>query len=122
MGLQPLQGQGFDRLAVQALKERADERAAGLAATLDALKAEGITSANALAGALNQRGYATPRGGRWSARSVLNVTARLSLLTSLSSISVVATVPPGPTASATVGRVPPGPASHSTEGWTGDRS
>ena len=77
-GAAHLQGQGFDQLAVQALKANADERAAGLAATLNALKGEGITSANALAGALNARGYATPRGGRWTARSVLNVTARLS--------------------------------------------
>jgi len=76
-GAAHLQGQGFDRLAVQALKAKADERAAGLAATLNALKAEGIVWANGLAGALNARGYATPRGGRWTARSVLNVTARL---------------------------------------------
>src|SRR5208283_1019008 len=77
-GASHLQGYGFNELAVQALKANADERAAGLASTLDALKAEGITSANAMAGALNARGYATPRGGRWTARSVLNVTARLS--------------------------------------------
>ena len=77
-GAAHLQGQGFDRLAVQALKAKADERAAGLAATLNALKAEGITSANRLAGVLNARGYATARGGRWTARSVLNVTARLA--------------------------------------------
>jgi len=63
---------------VQALKANADDRAAGLASTIDALRAEGITSANGLAGALNARGYATPRGGWWTARSVLNVTARLS--------------------------------------------
>ena len=77
-GAAHLQGQGFNGLAVQALKAKADERAAGLASTIAALKAEGIVSANAMAGALNARGYATPRGGRWTARSVLNVTARLS--------------------------------------------
>lgn len=33
---------------MQVLKAKADERAAGLAATLNALKAEGITSANAM--------------------------------------------------------------------------
>lgn len=54
---------------MQALKAKADERAAGLASTIDALKAEGITSANALGGALNARGYTTARGGRWTARS-----------------------------------------------------
>ncbi len=78
-GAARLQGRGFNELGVQALKYRADERAAGLASTIDALKAEGITSANGLAGAHNDRGYATPRGGRWTARSVLNVTARLPL-------------------------------------------
>ena len=77
-GAAHLQGQGFNKLAVQALKANADERAAGLASTIDALKAEGILSANGLAGVLNARGYATARGGRWTARSVLNVTARLA--------------------------------------------
>jgi DNA invertase Pin-like site-specific DNA recombinase len=77
-GAAHLQGQGFNELAVQARKARADERAAGLKATLAALKAEGITSANAAAGALNARGYATARGGKWTARSVLNVEARLA--------------------------------------------
>ena len=76
-GAAHLQGQGFNQLAVQALKDRADDRAVGLASTIDALKAEGIVSANAIAGALNARGYATPRNGRWTARSVLNLTARL---------------------------------------------
>jgi DNA invertase Pin-like site-specific DNA recombinase len=64
-------------LAVKALKAGAQDRATGLAATIAELRAEGITSANAIAGALNERSFATPRGGRWTARSVLNVTARL---------------------------------------------
>ena len=55
----------------------ADERAKALEATIAALKAKGITSANALAKALNDRSIATPRGGKWTARSVLNLTARL---------------------------------------------
>jgi hypothetical protein len=76
-GAAHLQGQGFNDLAVRALRARADGRAAGLAATLAALKAEGIASANGIAGALNARGYATARGGKWTARSVLNVEARL---------------------------------------------
>ena len=77
-GAAHLQGQGFNELAVQARKAKADERAAGLEATVAALQAEGIASANRIAGALNARGYATARGGRWTARSVLNVMARLS--------------------------------------------
>src|SRR3974390_392128 len=40
-GAAHLQGQGFNELAVRARKAKADERAAGLAATLAALKAEG---------------------------------------------------------------------------------
>jgi len=64
-------------LAVDVLKAKAQERAAGLSATIEALRAEGITAANAIAGTLNARNYATPRGGKWTARSVLNVTARL---------------------------------------------
>ncbi len=76
-GAAHLQGHGFNELAVQALKNRAAERAEGLAPTIAALRAEGITSANGIANALNDRGYATPRGGKWTARSVLNVEARL---------------------------------------------
>ena len=46
-GAAHLQGQGFNELAMPALK--ADKRAAGLAAALDGLRAGGITSANAIA-------------------------------------------------------------------------
>ena len=65
-------------LAVTALKAAAGARANGLAATIEAIKGEGVTSANGIAKALNERSIATPRGGLWTARSVLNVTARLS--------------------------------------------
>ena len=51
-------------LAIDAIKAKAQERATGLAATIRDLKAEGIASANATAAALNERGYATPRGGK----------------------------------------------------------
>ena len=37
-----------------------------------------LPSANGIAKALNERSIATPRGGTWTARSVLNLTARLS--------------------------------------------
>jgi len=63
--------------AVGVLKANAQKRAEALAATIAELKAEGIASANAVAGALNARGYVTPRNGRWTARSVMNLTARL---------------------------------------------
>ena len=75
-GASHLHGHGYHARGVEANKAKADERAAGLVATIDAMRGEGITSANAIAGALNARGYATARGGRWTARSVLNVTGR----------------------------------------------
>jgi HNH endonuclease len=59
------------------MRANADQRASNLAVVLDGLRAEGITSANAMAGALNARGVASARGGRWTARGVLNVLARL---------------------------------------------
>jgi len=64
--------------AVEALKAGAQERAEGLSGIIASIKAEGITSANGIAGALNARHIATPRGGLWTARSVLNVMGRLS--------------------------------------------
>jgi DNA invertase Pin-like site-specific DNA recombinase len=64
--------------AVEALKAGAQERAEGLSGIIASIKAEGITSANGIAGALNARRIATPRGGQWTARSVLNVMGRLS--------------------------------------------
>jgi hypothetical protein len=45
---------------------------------IEAIKGEGVTSANGIAKALNERAMATPRGGKWTARSVLNLTARPS--------------------------------------------
>jgi DNA invertase Pin-like site-specific DNA recombinase len=65
-------------LAVTALKAAAGARAKGLAATIEAIRGEGVVSANGIAKALNERSIATPRGGLWTARSVLNVTARLA--------------------------------------------
>jgi DNA invertase Pin-like site-specific DNA recombinase len=67
-----------NRLAVTAIKAAAGARAKGLAATIAAIRGEGVTSANGIAKALNERSIATPRGGTWTARSVLNVVARLA--------------------------------------------
>jgi hypothetical protein len=55
----------------------AQERAQILSGVLEDLRAQGITSANAMAKALNSQGIATARGGQWTARSVLNVLQRL---------------------------------------------
>jgi DNA invertase Pin-like site-specific DNA recombinase len=63
---------------VAAIKAKADERAAGLAETIAEIKAEGVTSARGIASALNERGIVTPRDGKWSHRSVLDVLARLA--------------------------------------------
>jgi hypothetical protein len=65
-------------LGVTALKAAAGARANGLAATIEAIKGEGVTSAKGIAKALNKHSMATPHGGNWPARSVLNVTARLA--------------------------------------------
>ena len=59
--------------AVQVVRDEADARALRLRGLIEDLRRAGTTSANALAKALNDRHIATPRGGRWTARSVLNV-------------------------------------------------
>ena len=64
-------------LAVKAILERSLARAGRLAPILRELEAEGIVSANAKARALNERQVLTPRGGKWTARSVINVRNRL---------------------------------------------
>jgi DNA invertase Pin-like site-specific DNA recombinase len=60
-----------------ALRRNADERAQELTQVLEEIARGGIVSANATARALNERRIPTPRGGKWSARQVLNVKARL---------------------------------------------
>jgi hypothetical protein len=59
--------------AAKAVHDRAVVRARGLAPILAELEAKGITSANAKAAELNARAIPTPRGGKWTARSVINV-------------------------------------------------
>ncbi|ODT15845.1 MAG: resolvase [Kaistia sp. SCN 65-12] len=75
-GASHLRGLG-NAAAAAALREGAQARADGLAGTIAALRERGVTSANGLAKALNEAHIATPRGGRWTARSVLNVMERL---------------------------------------------
>ncbi|BAQ48148.1 recombinase family protein [Methylobacterium aquaticum] len=76
-GAAHLKGLGNEN-AVDALKAGAQERAEGLSGIIASIRVEGITSANGIANALNTRHIATPRGGQWTARSVLNVLNRLS--------------------------------------------
>jgi hypothetical protein len=63
--------------AVATLKAKAQSVAAGLTGTIEAIRSEGVTSANGIARALNERDIEGPRGGQWTARSVINVVARL---------------------------------------------
>lgn len=72
-----LQGMGYHKAGIASQMASADARAKDLAEVFADLVSEGITSANAQAVALNARGIITARGGRWTARSVLNVKSRI---------------------------------------------
>jgi hypothetical protein len=65
------------RAAIQA---RTDNFVRSMAGTIAELEREGITSSNAMAKALNERGVATVRGAPWSARTVINLRRRLKRL------------------------------------------
>ena len=59
------------------MTEKARARAADLRPILADLRASGVTSLNALATGLNDRGIGTAREGRWSATQVKRVLERL---------------------------------------------
>jgi DNA invertase Pin-like site-specific DNA recombinase len=61
-----------------AQKATANAQAEALRSTIDGLRAEGITSAYAIAKALDSAGITTARGGKWDARKVINVLQRLT--------------------------------------------
>lgn len=63
--------------ALEAVKSGAVDRAESLRGTVQALKAQGITSLGAIATALNTQGIVTARGGKWHASSVRNLLSRL---------------------------------------------
>jgi phosphohistidine phosphatase SixA len=77
-------GKPFTREAllrgVATRQARADAFARSMADTIAALEREGITSANAMAKALNERGVATLRSVLWSARTVIDLRRRLKRL------------------------------------------
>ena len=56
------------------MRQQADARAQQLSEILSEFADE---SANATAQALNERGLPSARGGKWTARSIINVRARL---------------------------------------------
>jgi len=58
---------------IKVRREHARRRAADLLPIIDAIRAEGITSALQIAAALNERGIHAPRGGEWQAVQVLRV-------------------------------------------------
>jgi adenine/guanine phosphoribosyltransferase-like PRPP-binding protein len=62
------------------IQAHADAFARNLADTIAALEREGITSATAMAKALNERGVPTARGGRWAAITVIDLRRRLKRL------------------------------------------
>jgi hypothetical protein len=47
-----------------------------VAPIIEQIRAQGVTSDAAIAEAVNARGVATPRGGRWHAQTVKNVRER----------------------------------------------
>jgi DNA invertase Pin-like site-specific DNA recombinase len=62
--------------AVATLKAGADARAQDLLPIVDAIKAEGHTTLEAVAAELNARGILTARGGQWYAMTVRNLLKR----------------------------------------------
>ncbi len=65
---------------IATLQARADAFARSMAGTIAALEREGITASYVMAKLLNERGVATARGGRWDARTVINLRRRLKQL------------------------------------------
>ncbi len=65
---------------VDAIKAKADEHAEALRETVAEIRAAGITSSNGIAGELNRRHIATPRGGKWYAASVARLRVKIDAL------------------------------------------
>lgn len=69
----PLPTEEICKLAATARTEKARQWAQYLAATVAAIQAEGIVSANGIAKALNERNIPTPRNGKWHPSSVIGL-------------------------------------------------
>lgn len=63
--------------ALRVIQKQADDHAAQLRPVVDSLAEQGIKSLGGIAGALNERGMLTPRGGTWHKSSVRNLISRL---------------------------------------------
>ncbi len=70
--------------SIRVRQERAKQRAADLAPTIQEIRASGATTLQATADALNARGVPTARGGSWSAVQVSRVLARVGAASALS--------------------------------------
>jgi Recombinase len=66
----------MDRLAVAALKTRANTGARDVLPIIEDIRASGITGLNGIAAELNRRGILTARGARWWPTTVRNLLAR----------------------------------------------
>ena len=66
----------MNNVAGATLKAKAQSVAAGLTGTIEGDQVRSVTSANGIARALNERDIEGPRGGQWTARSVISVVAR----------------------------------------------
>jgi len=64
------------KAAHASLRAIADQYAANVMPVIREIQRAGATSLHDIAAALNARGIATPRGGKWYATSVRNVLAR----------------------------------------------
>jgi DNA invertase Pin-like site-specific DNA recombinase len=64
-------------MAVEALRARADAKAADLAPIIRDFQAAGKTSLRAIAAGLNEAGIPTARGGEWSSPQVMRMLERL---------------------------------------------
>jgi len=62
--------------AIAAIKGKADQKAGELVAFVHEFQASGLSSLAGIAGALNEKGILSPRGGRWHASSVKRLLAR----------------------------------------------
>ena len=64
-------------MGLEALKARAEAKAADLAPIIKELQAAGKTSLRAIAAGLNEQGIPTARGGEWSSVQVMRILERV---------------------------------------------
>jgi DNA invertase Pin-like site-specific DNA recombinase len=65
------------KVALASVKALADQNAANVLPVIREVRKAGARSLHQIADALNSRGISTPRGGRWYAKSVSNLLARV---------------------------------------------